>query len=426
MQIESPECQVAQAKINAYLSGTDLPEEAVKELEDHLAVCPDCQKVFAKHKEQFSNSQAEESDPAEAPVEGAPGKPTIFDLPDDPPGSEVNYLSAAPEPTPVVEDTFSHEIEHANKILEQPEEVPAFMQPAEPTPEEAATPEKQSKPKFAIKIPKFSLPFGKKPKPETAEHVTDDPVQTPLGKNKKLIFLSVSLFVVLAAMSFLTADPTRLFGKRAYEPKKAAAVESKDGSKEEKEEKSDLKTEIASDSKHDEQPVEDSGIKQTPVISKESHDPEPLPLASQREGQAASLASDELAKRLTAEDPDETVAELKEPVSKVSKEEPSAETPKVREAPALKPKATEKSHTSALEAEFKKYSASVNKRAAPSTRRKTSTQHATSTRRNTTHRAPVRRISVKKSTPKRTTSPASHAPAKSHVTAYGPDGKPLK
>lgn len=48
MSVQNFECQIAKAQIGRYLSGDQLSGEAMEQLEDHIAGCPDCKQTLAE------------------------------------------------------------------------------------------------------------------------------------------------------------------------------------------------------------------------------------------------------------------------------------------------------------------------------------------------------------------------------------------
>jgi hypothetical protein len=53
MQVENIECQIAQAQIGHFLTGSGLSEEAIKQLEEHIGACPDCKAVLNERRSEL-------------------------------------------------------------------------------------------------------------------------------------------------------------------------------------------------------------------------------------------------------------------------------------------------------------------------------------------------------------------------------------
>jgi len=51
MQVENIECQIAQAQIGNFLAGSGLSEEAVRQLEEHIAACANCKAVLTERRD---------------------------------------------------------------------------------------------------------------------------------------------------------------------------------------------------------------------------------------------------------------------------------------------------------------------------------------------------------------------------------------
>ena len=51
MQVENIECQIAQAQIGSFLSGSGLSDEAVRQLEEHIAGCVHCKSVLSERRD---------------------------------------------------------------------------------------------------------------------------------------------------------------------------------------------------------------------------------------------------------------------------------------------------------------------------------------------------------------------------------------
>jgi hypothetical protein len=53
MQVENIECQIAQAQIGNFLAGSGLSDEAMVQLEEHIASCPTCKTALAAKREEL-------------------------------------------------------------------------------------------------------------------------------------------------------------------------------------------------------------------------------------------------------------------------------------------------------------------------------------------------------------------------------------
>ncbi len=53
MQVENIECQIAQAQIGNFLAGSGLSQEAMEQLEEHIAGCPGCKDVLSERRSEL-------------------------------------------------------------------------------------------------------------------------------------------------------------------------------------------------------------------------------------------------------------------------------------------------------------------------------------------------------------------------------------
>ncbi len=107
MQLQNFECQIAKAQIGRYLAGDALSDEAVHQLEAHVAKCPECKQNLAERRAvlqamlsptetpaqevstpkakfdlaELIKSKLQKKQPVHAAVETSTGKPTVFTKP---------------------------------------------------------------------------------------------------------------------------------------------------------------------------------------------------------------------------------------------------------------------------------------------------------------------------------------------------------
>ncbi|HTQ10479.1 MAG TPA: zf-HC2 domain-containing protein [Fimbriimonadaceae bacterium] len=105
MQLQNFECQIAKAQIGRFVAGDQLSEEALSQLEAHIAKCPDCQRSLAERREalqgmlapkksgppsegkkqigiaDFIKSRLKSGKPVQAAVTASPPKPSSFTKP---------------------------------------------------------------------------------------------------------------------------------------------------------------------------------------------------------------------------------------------------------------------------------------------------------------------------------------------------------
>lgn len=179
MQVQNVECQLARAQLSRYVAGDVLPEETLAELEAHLASCPDCREVAAKHKELFERlSEQQQAAPATQPEEGE-------ELPAMPADLEV------PEPEPVPPAFASSEAEAASP---------------EPKPKAKS---KEARPRRSRKL---ALDSEKAEAEEPEVVLVAAKRSIPWRRSLRTAGLAVGLFAVLAAMSFVGSNLSQWIG----------------------------------------------------------------------------------------------------------------------------------------------------------------------------------------------------------------------
>lgn len=169
MQVKNIECQIAQAQLRRYLTGEEMPQALVTDLEAHLKNCPDCKGAAQQQRESLSGVLS-------AKIMG----------------------NATPE----------------REIQEKGSAIPKrFVRRPEPA---------QERPVLAKAAVQTPLDILDSP---DEEYAAKKPVKKPT--NLKTIGYSVGLAVVLVLMSTVFKDPTSLFGPRASNnPQDTPPVES--------------------------------------------------------------------------------------------------------------------------------------------------------------------------------------------------------
>jgi hypothetical protein len=171
MQVQSLECQLAQAQIGRYLAGAAFSGEALEQLEKHIAACESCKSVVDERRATLKSMlQAKQPAPAKAAVQQRVSEPKTLPL--------INLWKK-------------------NAALLQPKPRP-----------EAPT----ESPKQAALAPDVA-----------AVEVSVEPT-VPALTHWKPLALSGALAVVLIGMSLMSRGPTSVFGKRAIEMKPSASA----------------------------------------------------------------------------------------------------------------------------------------------------------------------------------------------------------
>ena len=164
MQVKNIECQIAQAQMRRYLTGEEMPQELVGDLEAHLKNCPDCMAQAQHQRESLSGVLA-------AKIMGKSSAPAV----------QAGKGSTIP-----------------NRFVKRP--APAS---------------------------KAVLTMPAKAAVQTPLDIIDSPDEQYLTKKKtkkianfKTIAYSIGLAAMLVLMSTVFKDPTALFGAKASELKK--------------------------------------------------------------------------------------------------------------------------------------------------------------------------------------------------------------
>ncbi|MEX2243461.1 MAG: hypothetical protein WD716_06395 [Fimbriimonadaceae bacterium] len=156
MQVKNIECQIAQAQLRRYLTGEEMPNNVVSELETHLKHCPECMDAAQTLRESLKGVLSRK-------IAGKP-EPKL------------------PEPAP------------------RRTETPVVQRPAEPEePAQAATHAVVQTPADILGQPDSDF----------------KPANLKKGSNMKTLAYSGALALVLVLMSTVFKDPTMLFGPRA-------------------------------------------------------------------------------------------------------------------------------------------------------------------------------------------------------------------
>lgn len=174
MQVQNIECQIAKAQMGRYVSGGGLADDAIDQLEAHIAKCPDCRKALDERRSALMmalEDNGERTHPAPAPAIA----PVAV--------AEVSAPTPAAEPEGKV-PPHSRLIEAI--MARQSNAVAA-------APAAAATPE--------------AAPVATAPTPPALA-----PTQKLFGKP---LMLSAALAAVLLGMSYMTKSGPGLLGNRA-------------------------------------------------------------------------------------------------------------------------------------------------------------------------------------------------------------------
>lgn len=157
MPAKNIECQLAQGQIGRYLAGAQMSEEAVAQLEGHIAECEDCSSFIETKRNSLR--------------ELAANRKAVVYLPEEPAREEAAEAAPAPAPRNPA----------AKALIDAIREKSAAARETAPVLE------------------------------------TKREVGTPRATHWKALVYSTGLGLVLYGMTFITSNPTALFGERATE-----------------------------------------------------------------------------------------------------------------------------------------------------------------------------------------------------------------
>ena len=152
MQVKNIECQIAQAQLRRYLTGDEMPNNVVSELETHLKHCPECMDAAQTLRESLKGVLSRK----------IAGKPEPK-LPEPAPRRTESPVVQTEEPAPAA----------THAVVQTPADI-------------LGQPDSDFKPTYVKK-----------------------------GSNMKTLAYSGALALVLVLMSTVFKDPTKLFGPRA-------------------------------------------------------------------------------------------------------------------------------------------------------------------------------------------------------------------
>lgn len=262
MAITDFECAIAKSQIGRYVAGDQFSDEAVRQLESHIAACPSCKGVIAQRRKDLmsmlGNEQSTDIVAAKAsskyPVESSVtvaqvtqdftssripvSSQAVISIANDEEGEGESEMVSAGKS---VRSSFSTSVTDTNvgrlfgfsDRMQMPERPDILSEPAQPaahttgpalTLSEPATKAKMAFP--SIKIPNllgsFKFPSipgvnAPVPLPTTSD---DEPNEVPQAPNKvslaRPIAFAVSLSLVIGAMGMIVKPPTNLLGDKAY------------------------------------------------------------------------------------------------------------------------------------------------------------------------------------------------------------------
>ncbi|HJP81921.1 MAG TPA: hypothetical protein VJ835_00315 [Fimbriimonadaceae bacterium] len=173
MQVENIECQIAQAQIGHFLTGSGLSEEAIKQLEEHIGACPDCKAVLNERRSELRAMLT--------------GEKAIVDF------EKIAREATGTQPKSIATALRKQSLQ---QLLSTPAPAPAVETKVEPV---AALPVEEISP--AAEVPESPTPVAAKAQASKWK---------PLG-------YSLALALVLVGMSLFSNNIANIFGPKANE-----------------------------------------------------------------------------------------------------------------------------------------------------------------------------------------------------------------
>lgn len=386
MDLQSIECQLAQAQMARYLAGDQLPEDTVKQLEKHITDCAVCQKSAADKQislEKMLNTGPAEPAPAPTPYEEPEAEATVataVPMP-EPESTPAPEPAPAPAPTPSEESAPKDPFADLTSVFSDPEPLTVAADPVEELETEAAaeapTPAPVAEPTPAAAqatddADQASEPAAKKKGiPTKTVTITVPDLGLMTKGNLKTLAMAGGLGVVLIAMAVTMRGTKDVLGEKAMTAK---ATESDT----EKEPAEDEKPKAAS-KKHEEPSNAEPKPAASHAAKAPSHEPkavdppktavaavaknEPTPAPTHENAEEYVVASgDGGVKKASIENGKQVSAK---PVSAPAKQQPKPQpkpTPPAPKATTSKPKSTV---TKRYRRSYKSYRRHTTRRAKP-------------------------------------------------------------
>jgi len=235
MDLQSIECQLAQAQMARYLAGDQLPEDTVKQLEKHITDCAVCQKSAADKQISLEKMLSTGSEPA--PVVTPYEEPEATAVPMPEPGDQPQPEPApepAPAPAPAEETIPKDPFADLTSVFNEPDPVPDVEPAAEPAadaeaPISAPGPEPAPEPVAAV-APEPTSPAEDAPAEPAAKRkgiptktvtITVPDVGLMTKGNLKTIAMAGGLGVVLIGMSVMMRGTKDVLGEKALAAKES-------------------------------------------------------------------------------------------------------------------------------------------------------------------------------------------------------------
>jgi hypothetical protein len=182
MQVENIECQIAQAQIGNFLAGSGLSQEAMQQLEDHIAGCANCKAVLSERRNELKAMLT--------------GERAVVDF---------EKIAIEAEGTKAKNIATALRKKSLQQMLEPAKELPVLHRPE---PKVAVEPVRA-----VVEQPK-AAPV--QPEPSKA------PAKKPASNWKPLVY-SLGLAAVLVGMSLFSNNIAAIFGPKANASAKIAA-----------------------------------------------------------------------------------------------------------------------------------------------------------------------------------------------------------
>lgn len=281
MDLQSIECQLAQAQMARYLAGDQLPEDTVKQLEKHITDCVVCQKSAADKQislEKMLNTGPAEPAPTPTPYEEPEAEATVataVPMP-EPEAAPAPEPTPAPEPAPAEESAPKDPFADLTSVFSDPEPLTAAADPAEeleadaetPTPAPVAEPTPAAA-QVAEDSDHAAEPAAKKKGiPTKTVTITVPDLGLMTKGNLKTLAMAGGLGVVLIAMAVTMRGTKDVLGEKAMAAKTTEADAEKEPAEDEKPK--------ATNKKHEEPPKTETKPAVNHASKEPSHEPKPV------------------------------------------------------------------------------------------------------------------------------------------------------
>jgi len=196
MQVETIQCQIAQAQIGNFLAGSGLSDEAMSQLEEHISQCPTCKAALAEKRSELKAMLSQEKAVVSADE--------IFRLNEE--HSAATSIAAA-----LRKKTLEQLSQPSADVKSTPSTVAAV--------EMTIAAEVATSPAKKLKLPKEPKPVRPAKNPKAAAAVATPTVTGKPNSAWKPLLYSLALGAVLVGMSLFSNNLSSLFGPKANDSK---------------------------------------------------------------------------------------------------------------------------------------------------------------------------------------------------------------